>query len=254
MYLCIVIYCIIFHCTVYLCPSHCIIVIMAITVYFILFTDIQIDDDFSVSYAYGAYGQLKMVNVNFNHKTVLYDVLYDEAGRVKTKFYISAQTDYDYNPLTGRLISLQNKFRNGTLTSEYHLDYDHSGRVVAMNTSQGNWEYRYDINGQLSSWKISDESQTDIVYNSRGKRVSAASASGQSSCVTNKLGQYTSCGSDHYEWDLNGNLKSVHRDAVKIDANEYDELNRLVSSKESGYEISLSRFSFDYFTVLRFSS
>ena len=174
------------------------------------------------------------IDVGGDTKTIL-TVLYDEAGRVKTRTFVKSYTDYTYHPNTGEVISIEHKFLDGSLISEYHLEYDRMGRVTKMNTSSGNWEYGYDVNGQLSSWQMSDGSQASIAYNARGKRVSMQSSAGQSSCVTNQLGQYTSCGNDRFSWDGNGNLISIHRDGVKVDSNAYDEFNKLISSKENRY-------------------
>ena len=191
-------------------------------------------------YTYIANDLLQSVNIDVggDTKTIL-TVLYDETSRIKTRTFVSSYTDYTYNPNTGEIISIEHKFLNGSLISEYHLEYDHMGRVTKMNTSGGNWEYGYDINGRLSSWQMSGGSQASIVYNARGKRVSMQSSAGQSSCVTNQLGQYTSCGNDRFSWDGNGNMISIHKDGVKVDSNTYDEFNKLISSRENRYVLLL---------------
>ena len=100
-------------------------------------------------YSYNAAGQL--TELQDGSGNLLDKYTYDSAGQLtQTVTGNGASTTYLYDA-DGRTTEILNRNADGTVASFYGYTYNANSQVVAENTSDGNWAYSYDAEGELTN-------------------------------------------------------------------------------------------------------
>lgn len=133
-----------------------------------------------------------------------------------------AYSEYVLDPTNFKLSRMVNYFPNGSVSSYFEYDYDRKGRIIQLNTTSGNWHYKYDAASQLIE---STDPQGKIVrytYDKRKNRVFVSQEPGNKTLyAANEVNQYTSAGSYDIKYDMNGNMeertnRDVRNDSIKF--------------------------------------
>lgn len=162
-------------------------------------------------YTYDLFNRLSQVGrvENSGSVKVLLKVEYNPQGMVSKRILGNgAYSEYSFDPKNFHLLRLVNYFPNGSKASYFEYSYDKKGRIIQLNTTSGNWRYKYDAASQLIE---SEDPQGKIVrytYDKRKNRVSVSEEPGNKTLyAANKVNQYASAGNYDIRYDANGNMK-----------------------------------------------
>ena len=182
-------------------------------------------------YKYDRFNRLEQVG-RVDHSgavDVLMKVEYDLQGMVSKRILGNgAYSEYVLDPKNFNLLRLVNYFSNGSLASYFEYTYDDKGRIIQVNTTSGNWRYKYDAASQLIE---SEDPQGKVVryaYDKRKNRVYVSQEPGNKTLyAANEVNQYTTAGNYDIRYDTNGNMKErankdVRNDNLKLSFNPED--------------------------------
>ncbi|XP_078355806.1 uncharacterized protein LOC144640574 [Oculina patagonica] len=133
-----------------------------------------------------------------------------------------AYSEYVLDPINFKLSRMVNYFPNGSISSYFKYSYDRKGRIIQLNTTSGNWHYKYDAASQLIE---STDPQGNVVryaYDKRKNRVVVSQEPGNKTLyAANEVNQYTTAGDYDIKYDMNGNMeektnRDVRNDSVKF--------------------------------------
>ena len=162
---------------------------------------------YNITYQYNQKKQLIGI-VHALTQQVLAQFEYNSRGFLSRKILGNgAFTSFAYVDGATVLASITNYNLNGSQSSYYIYEYDSKGRVIGMNTSEGNWTFGYDPAGQMVEWTNPYGDITTYTYDGRSNRVILSRNGRQSGYETNSVNQYMSFNqSHHFYYDANGNL------------------------------------------------
>ena len=148
---------------------------------------------------------------------------YSSQGMVSKRVLGSgAYSEYVLDPVNFKLSRMVNYFPNGSISSYFEYNYDKKGRIIQLNTTSGNWHYKYDAASQLIE---STDPQGKIVrytYDKRKNRVVVLEEPGNKTLyAANEINQYTRAGDYDIKYDMNGNMeektnRNLRNDSVKF--------------------------------------
>ena len=133
-----------------------------------------------------------------------------------------AYSEYFFYPKNFNLLRLVNYFPNGSVASYFEYNYDNKGRINQINTTTGNWRFKYDAASQLIEWKDPRGKVARYTYDKRKNRVYVSKEPGNKTFyAANKVNQYNTAGSYDIKYDTNGNMKertnrNQRNDSVKF--------------------------------------
>lgn len=154
---------------------------------------------------------------------ILLKLEYNSQGMVSKRILGNgAYSVYSFYPKTFNLLRLVNYFANGSVASFFEYEYDESGRIIQMNTTTGNWRYKYDAASQLIESQDPRGRVYHYKYDKRKNRVYVSHEPGNKTLyVANEINQYITAGSYDIKYDENGNVKErsnreQRNDSVKL--------------------------------------
>jgi RHS repeat-associated protein len=184
-------------------------------------------DGFTVNYAYDPVGQLTRLT-NHNSETIV-SYTYDDVGRlVREDNGNGTATTYEYDA-AGQLLHVINLAPDNSVNSRFDYTYDELGRRTTMTTLEGNWQYGYDANSQLTSVQLPDGRTINYQYDAAGNRIAVTDNGAATAYSTNNLNQYTAVGGETYTYDTDGNL-IAKTEADQTSTYTYDVENRLIGA------------------------
>lgn len=179
-------------------------------------------DLYDLVYNYNVHGKITSVKDNTDGKMIA-TILYYENGLIKKKTLgNNATTHYEYYEITKLPKVLSNYYPNGTISSEFRYIYDNRGQLESVQTSQGIWNFSYDLSGQLTAFEDPFNVKTLIQYDQNKNRIAFTQNDVSKLYQINTLNQYVSVDNKQYTYDKNGNL--IFKPNLTM---EYDIDNRL---------------------------
>ena len=177
----------------------------------------------------------RLAQVGRVHQSGSVDVIlkleYNPQGLVSKRILGNgAYSEYLFYPKNFNLLRLVNYFPNGSVASYFEYDYDDKGRINQINTTTGNWRYKYDAASQLIEWKDPQGKVVRYTYDKRKNRENESQKPGNKTFyAANKVNQYTTAGSYDIGYDTNGNVKertnrNQRNDSVKFSFSAEDNL------------------------------
>ena len=169
----------------------------------------------------------RLAQVGRVHQSGSVDVIlkleYNPQGLVSKRILGNgAYSEYLFYPKNFNLLRLVNYFPNGSVASYFEYNYDDKGRINQINTTTGNWRYKYDAASQLIEWKDPQGKVVRYTYDKRKNRVYESQEPGNKTFyAANKVNQYTTAGSYDIRYDTDGNMKdrtnrNQRNDSVKL--------------------------------------
>ena len=169
----------------------------------------------------------RLAQVGRVHQSGSLDVIlkleYNPQGKVSKRILGNgAYSEYFFYPKKFNLQRLVNYFPNGSVTSYFEYNYDDKGRINQINTTAGNWRYKYDAASQLIEWTDPQGKVVRYTYDKRKNRVYISQNPGNKTFyAANKVNQYNTAGSYDIRYDTNGNMKertnrNQRNDSVKF--------------------------------------
>jgi RHS repeat-associated protein len=161
---------------------------------------------YTVNYAYDSVGRLSQLSSSSGSLIASYT--YDSDGRLSQKnLGNGAYSTYAYDA-AGHVLHLVNYSGPSVINSRFDYTYDATGRKIAMTTLDGNWQYSYDADGQVTSVAPPTTSAVQYTYDAAGNRITTVSGTATTNYNVDNLNQYTSVGGFAYSYDADGNLIS----------------------------------------------
>ncbi|KAL9963565.1 hypothetical protein ACROYT_G027086 [Oculina patagonica] len=181
----------------------------------------------SLAYKYDRFYRLsEVVRVDPNASgrgDTLLKVEYNSQGMVSKRVLGNgAYSEYVLDPINLKLSRMVNYFPNGSISSYFNYNYDRKGRIIQLNTTLGNWHYKYDAASQLVETKNPQGNVVRYAYDKRKNRVFVSQESGNKTLyAANEVNQYTTAGDYDIKYDMNGNMKGksnrdVRNDSIKF--------------------------------------
>jgi len=207
-------------------------------------TRMKSTDGYDVQYVYNTNDQVTSVVNNVDGKVIL-TVAYDNRLRVQKKTLGNgAYVVYEYDDRTDMLRKLTNFQPDGSVVSRFEYTYDVRQRRISMNTTDGEWIFRYDSSGQVTFIQRPDGHKTEYSYDKRKNRKSVTTNGKTLLYKSNNLNQYKSIDNgDVFNHDLNGNLKS--KSGSRPGQYTFDADNKLTSFRIQGNYCSLQYDALD---------
>ncbi|XP_072028717.1 uncharacterized protein [Amphiura filiformis] len=200
---------------------------------------------YNITYVYDNNGQL--VDVIDNSKAIkVLEVDFDSLGRVSRRGTGNGcSTDYEYDARGKKIKSLKTScLDSGNSASILEVEYgfDSRNRVKEMNSTSGNWRYRYDATSQVTGWIDPRGKETSITYDNAKNRRVLSEGSTDTAYTVNNLTQYENFGNDiEFEHDMNGNLVEILDQAQgDVDRFVYSVDSQLVGIASSEEDCSLT--------------
>jgi len=186
---------------------------------------------YQINYGYDSAGRLQNLTTT-NGALVQYT--YDAAGRLALKTLGNGvYSTYTYDSAS-QLVALTNAGPGGNTISFFNYGYDNRGRRASMNTAYGQWTYRYDDRGQLTS-AVLDSTTTNVpsqslnyTYDALGNRVEAVENGVTTVYTVNNLNQYLQAGTTTLNYDADGSLTQKVAGATILLAITNDFENRVI--------------------------
>ena len=154
---------------------------------------------------------------------ILLKLEYNSQGMVSKRVLGNgAYSEYVLDPINFKLSKMVNYFPNGSISSYFDYSYDRKGRIIQLNTSSGNWQYKYDAASQLVESTDPHGKVVRYTYDKRKNRVVVSQAPGNKTLyAANEVNQYTKAGVYDIKYDMNGNMEEktnrhVRNDSVKF--------------------------------------
>lgn len=133
-----------------------------------------------------------------------------------------AYSEYIWNPINFNLLRLVNYFPNGSIASYFEYNYDVKGRIIQVNTTSGNWRYKYDAASQLIEAVDPQGKVVRYTYDKRKNRVYVSHEPGNKTLyAANEVNQYATVGSYDIRYDANGNMKERTNRDLRNDSVEF---------------------------------
>lgn len=197
-------------------------------------------DGYALSYEYDAANRL--IRISDASDNTIVDYEYNAAGRRTVRTLGNgAYTTYDYDDMD-RLTRLVNYMPDGTVQSQFEYTYNAAGMRMSMTTLEGVHTYTYDDSYQLTRVEYPDGRTVNYTFDEVGNRISVTDDDMVTNYTTNELDQYMSVGSETFEYDANGNLKTRTLGS-NLTSYGWNEENRLVTVDRNGVHID---YSYDY--------
>ena len=176
---------------------------------------------YNVTYVYDDKGNLAHVIDSSNSIQVL-DVEFDSLGRVSRRGAGNGcSTAYEYDTRGKKVKSLTTTCSDTGDVLDVKYGFDSRNRINAMNSSSGNWRYRYDAASQVTAWIDPTGKETQITYDNARNRRLLSEDNTDVAYTVNNLNQYETFGGDvQFQHDMNGNLVEVLNQA-QGDAEKY---------------------------------
>ena len=176
----------------------------------------RIDPDGSITrYSYDAVGRLSTLREGDGDLIVRYE--YDSAGKlVREEYGNGTATRYSYDA-AGQATRITHYAPDGSVTSRTDYRYDMAGKVVEVETPDGEWAYTYDAAGQLISanYDARDPATADRSmtwrYDATGNRITTSVDGQEVEYTTNGLNQLITVGNASYHYDADGNLIEIRK-------------------------------------------
>ncbi|KAJ7392617.1 hypothetical protein OS493_010268 [Desmophyllum pertusum] len=133
-----------------------------------------------------------------------------------------AYSEYVLDPINFKLSRMVNYFPNGSVSSYFGYNYDRKGRISQLNTTSGNWRYKFDAASQLIQSTDPRGKVVRYTYDKRKNRVVVSEEPGNKTLyAVNKVNQYSTAGNYDIKYDMNGNMeektnRNVRNDSVKF--------------------------------------
>ncbi|KAL9963573.1 hypothetical protein ACROYT_G027096 [Oculina patagonica] len=179
----------------------------------------------SLAYKYDRFYRLsEVVRVDLSGKgDILLKLEYNSQGMVSKRVLGNgAYSEYVLDPINFKLSRMVNYFPNGSISSYFEYHYDKKGRIIQLNTTSGNWHYKYDAASQLIE---STDPQGNVVryaYDKRKNRVVVSQEPGKKTLyAANKVNQYTTAGDYDIKYGMNGNLEEKTNRDVRNDSAKF---------------------------------
>lgn len=188
---------------------------------------------FNISYHYNGKKLLSEIrNATSNETIVSFE--YDVHGKLSRKLLSNgAYTVYTYEEATQRLSSTMNYHSNDSLSSKFEYTYDTKGRTVGVETTAGNWTYKYDPGGQLIGWIDPSGNVEEYGYDGRSNRAFMSVNGQKFGYSTNNMNQYTSFNQTTFFYDDDGNLVRKNTTGY-VEAYGFDAESKLTQSQAPG--------------------
>jgi RHS repeat-associated protein len=196
-------------------------------------------DGYSLKYEYDTSNRLTKISDTNNALIASYT--YDAAGRQTAKTLGNGiYTTYSFDDLN-RLTKLSTYDPVGKIQSQFDYTRNSAGLLTSVKTLDGLTTYAYDDAYQLTSVKYPN-SEVKYDFDAVGNRLSVETNLAITPYISNKLNQYIEVGKTHFEYDLNGNLKTQTLNGNKI-SYEWNENNQLIKITSNGIQTS---YDYDY--------
>ncbi|XP_053382663.1 uncharacterized protein LOC128549615 [Mercenaria mercenaria] len=193
-------------------------------------TRITTSNGYHVTYKYNEHGQLQKIIDKENN--VLLEAEYNSMGKITKRLLGNhANTEYEYDTVTGLLKVLRNFYPNGTLASFFNYTYSTRMRRIAVDTLEGTWKFKYDRAGQVISMTDPKGNVTEYEYdNAKNRKIISINGVDAQSTI-NEMNQYIKYRDMVFKYDKNGNL--VQRNGSIQEKFVFDEENRIVAYKSN---------------------
>jgi RHS repeat-associated protein len=176
----------------------------------------RIDPDGSITrYSYDAVGRFSTLREGDGDLIVSYE--YDGAGQLfREEYGNGTATRYSYDA-AGQTTRITHYAPDGSVTSRTDYSYDMAGKVVEVETPEGEWAYTYDAAGQLISanYDARDPATADRSmtwrYDATGNRITTSVDGQEVEYTTNGLNQLITVGNASYHYDADGNLIEIRK-------------------------------------------
>jgi RHS repeat-associated protein len=192
---------------------------------------------FKVTYDYDALGRL--CDLTDGSKNLIVEYTYDPAGRLIEKdLGNGTYTTYQYDQ-AGNLLHLVNHAphpapgQDGPVNSEFDYTYDALGRATTETTSDGQWVYTYDADGQLTHAVFTPNASSSVpaqdlqyTYDAAGNRTQTVINGVTTAYTVNNVNEYTQVGGTTYTYDPDGNLATATTGGVTT-TYTFDQENQL---------------------------
>ena len=150
---------------------------------------------------------------------VLLKLDYNSQGMVSKRVLGNgAYSEYVLDPINFKLSRMMNYFPNGSISSYFEYNYDKKGRIIQLNTTSGNWHYKYDAASQLIESTDPQGKVVRYAYDKRKNRVFVSQEPGNKTLyAANSVNQYTTAGKYDIKYDMNGNMEEKTNRDVRDD-------------------------------------
>lgn len=167
------------------------------------------NNNYQVKYEYNILGDL--VSIDDGGGRIEYN--YSPAnGEIVRQLPNGIRTVFSYSP-AGELTSIKHSNSQNSLLASYRYEYSPPGKIsrVFEETSEGSTitRFEWDTRGYLKNLILPDGKSVHYEYDAMGNRISMKDSKGTISLKYDGFGRLIKAGGTKYEWDGNGNLRTL---------------------------------------------